>query len=116
MEGIPQNVNFSIVKDTFMTVQGIRAVHNLRIWGLTTDKTALSAHLVINGNTNAEDILKEASTLIRAKYDIFEMTLQVEEFHQDMDDCNQCQPPDEWSQYSNINLDFLGYGTIWSYT
>jgi Co/Zn/Cd efflux system component len=31
-------------------VEGIVAVHNLRIWGLTTDKTALAAHLVIGGN------------------------------------------------------------------
>ena len=30
-----------------MKVPGILTVHNLRIWGLTTDKTALSAHLVI---------------------------------------------------------------------
>ena len=45
--GIPQNVNFSVAKDTFLRVPGIVTVHNLRIWGLTTDKTALSAHLVI---------------------------------------------------------------------
>ncbi len=30
-----------------MSVEGIVAVHNLRIWGLTTDKTALSAHLAV---------------------------------------------------------------------
>ena len=40
---------------------------------------------------NAQDILKEASTKIRSKYNIYEMTLQVEEFQEDMDDCTQCQ-------------------------
>merc|ERR1712126_557578 len=60
MEGIPQNVNFSVAKDTFLRVPGIVTVHNLRIWGLTTDKTALSAHLVIDPSRNAQDILKEA--------------------------------------------------------
>ena len=42
---------------------------------------------------NAQTILKEASTRIRAKYDFYEMTLQVEDFENDMSDCNQCKPP-----------------------
>ena len=44
---------------------------------------------------NAQDILKEASTKIREKYNIYEMTLQVEEFHEDMDECTQCQDSPE---------------------
>jgi Co/Zn/Cd efflux system component len=40
-------VSFTVVQETFMSVEGIVAVHNLRIWGLTTDKTALSAHLAV---------------------------------------------------------------------
>ena len=45
--GSPRDINFNVVQDTFLSVEGIVAVHNLRIWGLTTDKTALSAHLAI---------------------------------------------------------------------
>merc|ERR1712150_432829 len=91
MEGIPKDVDFSVVKNTILKVPGIVSVHNLRIWGLTTDKTALSAHLAIDSSRSAQDILKEASTKIRSKYNIYEMTLQVEEFQEDMDDCTQCQ-------------------------
>ena len=91
MEGIPKNIDFSIVKSTIINVPGIVSVHNLRIWGLTTEKTALSAHLAINESRSAQDILKEASTMIRRKYDIYEMTLQVENYQQDMDECTQCQ-------------------------
>jgi len=94
MEGIPRDVSFTVVQDTFLEVEGIVAVHNLRIWGLTTDKTALAVHLAIAPGFNAQDILKVASTRIRAKYPFFEMTLQVEEFEEDMDDCNQCKAPE----------------------
>ena len=41
-------MNLTVVQDAFLSVEGIVAVHNLRIWGLTTDKTALSAHLAIS--------------------------------------------------------------------
>lgn len=91
MEGIPNDIDFSVVKDMIVKVPGIVTVHNLRIWGLTTDKTALSAHLVIDSSRSAQDILKEASTMIRRKYNVYEMTLQVENYQQDMNDCSQCQ-------------------------
>ena len=111
LSGIPKDVEFNVVQEILMSVEGMVAVHNLRIWGLTTDKTALSAHLVIRKDIhvsctipltlllpqgpemNEQQILREASTRVRAQYNIFEMTLQVEQFHEDMDDCKKCQPP-----------------------
>ena len=47
--------------------------------------------LPLDSSRNAQEVLKEASTKIRGKYNIYEMTLQVEEFQDDMDDCTQCQ-------------------------
>ena len=91
MQGIPSDIDFAAVKDTIMEVPGIVTVHNLRIWGLTTDKTALSAHLVIDSSRSSQEILKEASTMIRRKCSVYEMTLQVENFQQEMDDCKQCK-------------------------
>ena len=46
---------------------------------------------IADPSRSAQEILREASTKIREKYNIFEMTLQVEEFQDDMDDCTQCQ-------------------------
>ena len=91
MEGIPKDVDFSVVKSIIMEVDGIKSVHNLQIWGLTNSKTALAAHLVIDACGSAQDILKEASAMIRAKYDVYEMTLQVENYQQDMNNCTQCK-------------------------
>ena len=95
MQGIPNDIDFSVVKNSVDKLPGVVAVHNLRIWGLTTDKTALSAHLVIDSSRNAQDILKEASTMIRRKYNVYEMTLQVENYQQDMNDCSQCHDTEQ---------------------
>ena len=83
MGGVPSNVNFEVVEQIIMSVPGIVTLHNLRIWSLTTAKTALSAHIVIAPKTNPHQILKEASRRIREKYDIFEMTIQIEEFQEE---------------------------------
>eukprot|EP00092_Neocalanus_flemingeri_P020452 GFUD01022156.1.p1 GENE.GFUD01022156.1~~GFUD01022156.1.p1 ORF type:complete len:349 (-),score=77.96 GFUD01022156.1:133-1179(-) len=93
MEATPSGISHDVVKNTFLNIEGIKQVHNLRIWSLTTDKTALGAHLVIENGLNAQKVLKEATKKIRAKYDLYEMTLQVEEFQNDMMACDQCKDP-----------------------
>ena len=83
-----------------------------RIWSLTTDKTALSAHLVLEAGHNQQEVLQEATRAIRwdtcmlghvthvtrdntpisrRGYQLYEMTLQVEQFQSDMERCGQCR-------------------------
>lgn len=48
MEGMPKGVNFSDVLETFMSIEGVVRVHNLRVWALSPDKIALAAHLAVS--------------------------------------------------------------------
>ena len=45
--GLPRGLDFNEVTQTFTSIEGVIRVHNLRIWALSMDKTALSAHLAI---------------------------------------------------------------------
>lgn len=47
MEGMPKGIDFNDVQNIFMNIPGVKKVHNLRIWALSLDKTALSAHIAI---------------------------------------------------------------------
>jgi len=47
MEGMPKSVNFMDVRETFLRIDGVVKVHNLRVWALSADKIALAAHLAI---------------------------------------------------------------------
>jgi len=91
MEASPVGVSYSVVRNTFLAVPGIRAVHNLRIWSLTTDKTAMSAHLVVEQGLDEQKVLQKATLAIRQQYKLYEMTLQVETFQQGMNTCGQCK-------------------------
>ena len=93
MEATPSGVSYNVVKSTFLEVEGMKQVHNLRIWSLTTNKTALAAHLVIERGLSAQKVLTAATQKIREKYDLYEMTLQVEQFQSDMNGCDQCKDP-----------------------
>ncbi|XP_011860084.1 PREDICTED: zinc transporter 2-like isoform X2 [Vollenhovia emeryi] len=91
MEGIPKGFEYSHVEDTFMQIDGVVKVHNLRIWALSLDKTALSAHLAIKPGTSPQIVLRTATRNIHDKYKFFEMTLQIEEFNERMENCKQCK-------------------------
>ena len=48
MEGTPKGFDYSQVENTFTQIEGVVKVHNLRIWALSLDKSALSAHIAIS--------------------------------------------------------------------
>ncbi|XP_023941638.1 zinc transporter 2-like isoform X2 [Bicyclus anynana] len=93
MEGSPRDVDFQEVANTFMSLPGVVRIHNLRMWALSLDKTALSAHLAIRTGASPQKVLEQATRLVHEKYNFFEMTLQIEEFNDGMEACSQCKMP-----------------------
>lgn len=91
MPGIPKGIDFLKVHKAMDSIPGVIKVHNLRIWSLNMDKVALSAHIVCAQNEDQARILRKASQRLRSEFDIFDLTLQVEEYKEEMDECTQCQ-------------------------
>nr|CAD7570129.1 unnamed protein product [Timema californicum] len=89
-----EGVDFTSVLNTFLQQDGVLKVHNLRIWALSLDKTALSAHLAIRPGVNPQKILHQVNQEIHSRFNFFEMTLQIEEFDLNMEHCSQCQGPE----------------------
>lgn len=91
MEGIPDGINFSEVREKLQELPGVIRVHNLRIWSLSLDKIAISTHLVIDNSRTPSQTLRMAIETLKSSYNFFEVTIQVEEYRDDMRDCEHCQ-------------------------
>lgn len=91
MEGAPKNINFEEVRDTILKLEGVKDLHDLRLWSLTLNKTALSVHLAVEKGVDPMKVVQSASYLIQQKYNISQTTMQVEEYTDEMDNCSQCQ-------------------------
>ncbi|KAK6167326.1 hypothetical protein SNE40_021385 [Patella caerulea] len=91
MEGTPRHLIFTDVRDAFYEVEGVKDIHNLRVWSLTMDKTALSVHIAVYKDADPLKVLKTASGMIQSKFDIKETTMQIEEYVPEMLDCTYCQ-------------------------
>ncbi|KAG8588762.1 hypothetical protein GDO81_006092 [Engystomops pustulosus] len=93
MEGTPKGVDFNMVKDTLLSIKGVKALHSLHIWALTVSQPVLSVHIAINEDANSQMVLKEASSELQSKFHFHTTTIQIENYSEDMRDCQECQDP-----------------------
>uniref|UniRef100_A0A670YVV0 Probable proton-coupled zinc antiporter SLC30A3 n=1 Tax=Pseudonaja textilis TaxID=8673 RepID=A0A670YVV0_PSETE len=92
MEGTPRGVEFQAVKETLLSVKGVKQVHNLHLWALT-----LSHHISLSQFTT-DPTLTFASrirSLLQSKFGFFSCTIQVEHYLDDMATCHQCLDPQD---------------------
>ncbi|XP_018011423.1 zinc transporter 2 isoform X2 [Hyalella azteca] len=93
MEGVPPGVDYNAICSNLAVIPGVRMIHSLHVWTLTTDKNALSVHIAIDPEYESETVLRAAQRVIRYRHHIFHTTIQVERYNSNlMDNCNQCQP------------------------
>lgn len=91
--GSPRGIDFLEVADALTNLKGVQRVHNLRIWSLTLNKVALSVHLAIGEECDSQEILKSATKLLRKQFGVFECTIQIENYSNDMEACTSCEHP-----------------------
>jgi len=80
LEGVPRNIDYGELKEELEKIDGIISLHDLHVWTISSSKIALSAHLTVprQSSHTAQDILRAATDLLRTKYRINHVTLQVE--------------------------------------
>ena len=47
MDGVPSQIEFHQVEDFLMKIDGVKSIHDLHIWGLSTKDNALTCHLIM---------------------------------------------------------------------
>jgi len=78
MEGTPITVDSDNVKQTLLQIDGVKDVHDLHIWTITSGLDSLSCHLLIEETGDHEDVLKQAVRMIAERFKIVHCTIQVE--------------------------------------
>ncbi|EPB71266.1 cation efflux family protein [Ancylostoma ceylanicum] len=86
----PRHMDFNAVKEDLSALENVQSVHDLHMWSLNMDKTALSVHLAIDSSEHALSTVTAARQLIRQKYGISKATVQVESYDKSMNSCEMC--------------------------
>ena len=80
LEATPKNINMEELLDELRGIKGVKDVHHLHLWTITTGINAMSAHVLIDDLliSSGAHILKEIKSLLRNNYKIEHSTIQFE--------------------------------------
>jgi cobalt-zinc-cadmium efflux system protein len=77
LDGVPRGIELAKVKDYLGGLEGVTDVHDLHIWAMSTNETALTAHLVRPRGSNDAFLHGVCEELAR-RFNIHHATLQIE--------------------------------------
>ncbi len=79
MQGVPPHIDLDGIKQEMLSVDGVIGMCDLHIWSLTSEMESLSAHVVVEDMGRNKEILEKLTCLIRDKFGINHVTLQIED-------------------------------------
>jgi cobalt-zinc-cadmium efflux system protein len=78
MEGVPDGLTLAEVGRDMAGIAGVVSVHDLHIWALSSNRTALSAHVVVDNLGDWEVVLERMLAMLSGHHHIEHATLQPE--------------------------------------
>lgn len=79
MEAAPQGLDVDAAGAAICEEEGVRSVHDLHIWAVTSGFGALAAHVVVSSECDRDLIRRRIELLLRERFGIEHTTLQMEE-------------------------------------
>jgi len=78
MEGVPRGVSLEEVGQALSQIEGVRAVHDLHVWNISSGQVSLSAHVDMEDLANWPVLLEAARRMLKVRFGIAHVTLQPE--------------------------------------
>ena len=78
LEGTPPHLALDEIESAMCAVPGVRRVHDLHVWTLTSGREAMSAHVVVDDVRESERLLEALHALLHARFGIDHTTMQLE--------------------------------------
>ena len=83
MEGVPTHLDAKEIGQAMAGVPGVKGIHDLHIWTITSGLDALSAHVVVSVGEDRDAVLERLQQLLRDGFRIDHVTLQIVEERSD---------------------------------
>ena len=77
VDGVPDGIDVASIEQALLSIDGIRDVHHIHIWGISTTQNAMTAHLVVDDLSSWESVRRRAKHLL-AEHGIDHSTLEIE--------------------------------------
>jgi cobalt-zinc-cadmium efflux system protein len=78
MEGAPPHLDVDAVLAAMRAVDGVREVHDLHAWSITSRLVALSGHVIVAQGQSRDHLLRTLTALLADRFHVGHVTLQLE--------------------------------------
>jgi len=83
VDAVPRNVDPDAVREFLSSLPGVRAIHDLHIWAMSTTDTALTAHIVMDAFPDSDRYLDDVARVLQERFFINHPTIQLERHDSD---------------------------------
>lgn len=77
LDAVPKDINIRKVREALNAFPGVYDAHDLHVWALSTNETALSVHLVVP-NGGGDEYLASVQQMLQDRFGISHATIQIE--------------------------------------
>jgi len=89
LQSAPEHVDVDQVQTDLADLDGVAGCHDLHVWTLTSGMEVASVHLRLDGDADHHQILDQARTVLRERWQVDHATIQIEPAaHGDCTDCD----------------------------
>ena len=87
LEAVPEEIIVEDVIKEMENVEGVRSVHDLHLWSISSGINAMSGHIVVDDQrvSKAEQVSKKVTQMLKDHFNILNTTIQLE--------CKVCKSP-----------------------
>lgn len=86
MESTPAHIDIGAVEQAMLDTEGVRSIHDLHVWTISSGKDALSAHVVRGDGVSPKTLLQNLRRILKERFGMNHSTIQIEtdDFEEDV--------------------------------
>ncbi|WP_266074766.1 cation diffusion facilitator family transporter [Haladaptatus caseinilyticus] len=78
LQGTPSGISVDEVRAYLVGLEGVRDVHHVHVWSLSSTQCTLSAHVVVDDGVDSDSVLRRCQRELGDQFGIDHATIQVE--------------------------------------
>ncbi|MEQ6898949.1 cation diffusion facilitator family transporter [Microbacterium sp. KR10-403] len=77
-ESVPAGMHVDAIREHILTTPGVREVHDVHVWQLTRGAPVFTAHVVVDDDASAGEVLSRLQNCLADHFDVEHSTFQLE--------------------------------------
>lgn len=78
LEGVPVDITLDEIELALLATPGVREIHDLHVWALTSGKNSLTVHVVPAAGADEQTVLAAVTKTLAGRFSMHHVTVQIE--------------------------------------